>query len=301
MARIENLPSDIKNGQGLAATQVVGWLPVISQLSDDLAKHGKLDYVNFKKAVYHACMKHLLLTIAQESNIGDIFNCGGTKQLLYPFIFLLAADFKEICQNAFWSVHFSYPHAAAAFDELHKNCHGVSGKHLFKEAKCLINEMSAPDHCKVAATIGKHYLFVFASHNVLAIHKDSLGYKLLVAFRKYVNMTLEVHTSTTITAGHKAVEEFGIAINAYDKALSHLPDSNSNSDPGSDDEDDPLLQKYNFPKLHNQTHAFGDVENKGVLCCFSTQLFEGHHKSLKHWYQTKTNFKDIASQVRFTF
>ncbi|KAG5727344.1 hypothetical protein E4T56_gene12116 [Termitomyces sp. T112] len=149
-------------------------------------------------------------------------------------------------------------------------------------------------------------LFVFASHNVLAIHKDSFGYKLLVAFRKYANMvmfeTLEVHTSTTITAGHKAVEEFGIAINAYDKAFSDLPDwlkvdSDSDSDPGSDDEDDPLMQKYNFPKLHNQTHAFGDVEDKEVLCGFSTQLFEGHHKSLKHWYQIKTTFKDIASQI----
>ncbi|KAH0591341.1 hypothetical protein H2248_001420 [Termitomyces sp. 'cryptogamus'] len=58
--------------------------------------------------------------------------------------------------------------------------------------------------------------------------------------------TLEVYISTTITAGRKAVEEFGIAINAYDKALSDLldwlkVDSDSDSDSGSDDEDDPLM------------------------------------------------------------
>ncbi|KAG5335605.1 hypothetical protein C0989_000876 [Termitomyces sp. Mn162] len=247
MARIENLPSDIKNGQGLGATQVVGWLPV---LSDDPAKHGKPDYVNFKKA------------------------------------------------DQLWDLSKKWPRWTAD-----------DAKMLYEKSSMMKNKTEWEKLFK-SKGLRCIELFVFASHNVLAIQKDSFGYKLLVAFRKYANMvmfeTLEVHTSTTITAGHKAVEEFRIAINAYDKALSDLSDwlkvdFDSDSDPGSDDEDDPLMQKYNFPKLHNQTHAFGDVEDKEVLRGFSTQLFEGHHKSLKHWYQTKTKFKDIASQVRFTF
>ncbi|KAG6821978.1 hypothetical protein H0H92_015849, partial [Tricholoma furcatifolium] len=92
MARIENLPSNFKNGQGLGATQVVGWLPVIPE---DPAEHGKTDFVNFKRELYHQCLRHLFSSIATESHVGGVYDCGGCKRVLYPMIFILAADYEE--------------------------------------------------------------------------------------------------------------------------------------------------------------------------------------------------------------
>ncbi|KAG6905321.1 hypothetical protein DXG01_003456 [Tephrocybe rancida] len=448
MARIDNLPSEILNGKGLGATQVVGWLPVFDE---DPLEQGKPEYVNFKRAVYHKCLDHLFSTIATESTVGSIFNCGGTARLLYPFIFILAADYEEQCdmtltrgvkslfpctvctipkdklselsvayprrtaddaialylkgkharnktalenlykpkglrfvKNAFWTVRFSDPHAAASFDELHNNCHGLGGKHAFKEVKRLIKALPGSGN-REASLIGERFaafprwkdlhrfnesiltihftdgnefrdimkLFVYAAHNIIGHDEESLEYKMMCVFRKYVNMVmwemLEVHTAKTIAAGRNAVQEFGKTINAYDDALSKsIPSyddesSDEESDIGgeegledvcgdSDDEDSSnedgknggntvdiesdgdsdsddgrpdnnykptrkYMRKYNFPKLHNQTHAFDDIENKGVLKNFSTRLFEGRHKSLKKAYQSKTNFKQVAPQI----
>ncbi|KAG6886479.1 hypothetical protein C0995_007514, partial [Termitomyces sp. Mi166 len=86
-------------------------------------------------------------------------------------------------------------------------------------------------------------LFIFASHNVLAIDENSLSYKLLGVFRKYVNIVmwenLEVHTSKTIVVGQKAFEAFEEAFQAYDAALAEaLPDyTDDNPDTGNMDSD----------------------------------------------------------------
>ncbi|KAG6836215.1 hypothetical protein H0H93_010132 [Arthromyces matolae] len=98
MAQIQNLPANIVNSNGLGGAQVVGWIPVIfnpEQFYDDPKERGKPEYVNFKRAVFHACYKHLLSTIEDASHVGEVYDCGGQKRVLYPLIYVLAADFEE--------------------------------------------------------------------------------------------------------------------------------------------------------------------------------------------------------------
>ncbi|KAG6810964.1 hypothetical protein H0H92_009583 [Tricholoma furcatifolium] len=321
MARIDNLPEEILNGRGLGSTQVVGWLPI---LSDEESEKLKPDYVNFKRAVYHACFSHLLSTISEESYVGCIFNCGGTLRNLYPFVFVLAADYEEQCamtltrgvkslfpctvclvsqqelcllskkhprrtadeamkalklaekatskaarerilkplglrnvMNTFFSINNSDPFAACTFDKLHNNCHGLGRKHAFKKIKWLIKALPSGGRDE-SRSIGKqmenmprwptlhHFsrlflstefadgnelrdimkMFIFASHNVIGADEKSLEYVLLF------------HTTETIEAGHKAVEDFGRLLNAYDDVLSKLLpgyDDTSNHEDNSND------------------------------------------------------------------
>ncbi|KAG6807207.1 hypothetical protein H0H92_008417 [Tricholoma furcatifolium] len=168
-------------------------------------------------------------------------------------------------------------------------------------------------------------MFIFASHNVLAMQEGSTEYALLCVIRKYLDMVmwemLEVHTSKTIECGRQAVEEFGDFINAYDDHLydlsRNLPvdtgsepstldpsddDTSSNDSDSSENGADYQStqeqrgRKFNFPKLHHQVHAFDDIEAKGPLWIYSTRLFEARHRSLKLIYQI-TNYKNIAPQI----
>jgi hypothetical protein len=53
-------------------------------------------------------------------------------------------------------------------------------------------------------------------------------------------------------------------------------------------------ENFDFPKLHAQQHAFDNIVAKGVLCNFTTRLFEWLHKPFKIWYEWRTNFKNMA-------
>lgn len=56
-------------------------------------------------------------------------------------------------------------------------------------------------------------------------------------------------------------------------------------------------KNYNFPKLHNQSHAFDDIEARGILDGYTTRFFEGLHWFLKKWYRSQTNFRNVEPQV----
>jgi len=91
MAQLNNLPQDIRNGKGLGSTQVVGWLPIVSEEESD-----KSDVVDFKRAVWHKSFELLLESISLFSVTGYLVKCGdGEWRRLFPFIFVLAADYEE--------------------------------------------------------------------------------------------------------------------------------------------------------------------------------------------------------------
>lgn len=91
MAQINNLPQDIRNGKGLGSTQVVGWLPIVSEEETD-----KADFVDFKRAIWHESFRILMETIATYSVTGHLVKCGdGVWRRVFPFIFVLAADYEE--------------------------------------------------------------------------------------------------------------------------------------------------------------------------------------------------------------
>jgi len=56
-------------------------------------------------------------------------------------------------------------------------------------------------------------------------------------------------------------------------------------------------KNWNFIKLHYLTHAFDDVETKGVTCNYNTKPNKKLHGPLKNTYQDRTNFKNVTPQV----
>ena len=77
-------------------------------------------------------------------------------------------------------------------------------------------------------------------------------------------------------------------------------------------EDDYILQTYikiadgtqfeknwKFIKMHLQSHAYEDILAKGVSRNYNTKPNEKLHGPLRDIYHERTNFRDVAKQVRY--
>jgi len=64
VARLANLPTEIRNGQGIGGGYVVGWLPVVKE---DKEHAGKPAWVNFKSTVWHKSLERILSSLASKS------------------------------------------------------------------------------------------------------------------------------------------------------------------------------------------------------------------------------------------
>ncbi|KAG2159185.1 uncharacterized protein EDB93DRAFT_1237894 [Suillus bovinus] len=70
--RCGNLPVNIRNTDGLGGGQLVGWLPIVP---DDSEEDGKLSYVNLKCVVWHKAFFKLLKTIIIYAETGYAYTC----------------------------------------------------------------------------------------------------------------------------------------------------------------------------------------------------------------------------------
>ena len=108
MARIANLPVDIRNGEGIGGGQVVGWLPIVSepayavycltlgQVEEDSGETGKTGFVNHKQVVWHKSFFLLLETIILYSKTGFHHLCADQiRRWLFPILLILSADYEE--------------------------------------------------------------------------------------------------------------------------------------------------------------------------------------------------------------
>ncbi|KII83174.1 hypothetical protein PLICRDRAFT_58549 [Plicaturopsis crispa FD-325 SS-3] len=93
MARLANLPVEIRNSEGIGGGRVVGWLPVIE---DEAAHKGKPGYVNFKRAIWHESFYELLKNVAKYSKTGYSVRCGDdVVRRFFLFVLMLSADYEE--------------------------------------------------------------------------------------------------------------------------------------------------------------------------------------------------------------
>jgi len=93
IARLGNLPAEIRNGRGVGGGCVIGWLPI---LVDDEEEKGKKDYIDFKRVVWHDSFRKLLETVREHSHLGFWVKCGdGITRHLFPMILILSADYEE--------------------------------------------------------------------------------------------------------------------------------------------------------------------------------------------------------------
>ncbi|KAG2117138.1 uncharacterized protein F5147DRAFT_811351, partial [Suillus discolor] len=95
VARLANLPTDIRNGQGMGGGYVVGWLPIVKEEKDHA---GKPSWVNFKNTVWHEAFLKILSPLASKSSTGQWFEClDSIQRWFFPSILILSADYEEQC------------------------------------------------------------------------------------------------------------------------------------------------------------------------------------------------------------
>ncbi|KAI0754076.1 hypothetical protein C8Q80DRAFT_1296322 [Daedaleopsis nitida] len=100
VARLANLPCDVRNGDGYGGGQVVGFLPIVSV--EDSNEEGKLSFTTHKRAVWHESFWVILQAISSVydwgSGRGQKFPCGdGIERVLYPKVLILSGDYEEQC------------------------------------------------------------------------------------------------------------------------------------------------------------------------------------------------------------
>ena len=111
IARCANLPVEIQNGNGLGGGRIVGWLPIVCfniycflfflsqnilKVEEDAAESGKLNYVSFKRVVWHESFRKLLASIHRLSKEGYWVPCAdGQVRRIFPSILILSADYEE--------------------------------------------------------------------------------------------------------------------------------------------------------------------------------------------------------------
>ncbi|KAG2093553.1 hypothetical protein BD769DRAFT_1615706 [Suillus cothurnatus] len=93
VARCANLPTAIRNGEGLGGGRVVGWLPIVKE---DKKHSGKPAFVNFKNTVWHTSFLKLLACLVPLSKLGSSVKCwDDIVRIFYPIILILSADYEE--------------------------------------------------------------------------------------------------------------------------------------------------------------------------------------------------------------
>ncbi|KAG1838310.1 hypothetical protein F4604DRAFT_1997251 [Suillus subluteus] len=95
VARLANLPVDIRNGQGVGSGYVVGWLPIVKEDRDHA---GKPSWVNFKNTIWHESFLKILSSLASKSHTGQWFECpDNIQRWFFLIILILSADYEEQC------------------------------------------------------------------------------------------------------------------------------------------------------------------------------------------------------------
>ncbi|KAG1879198.1 hypothetical protein F4604DRAFT_1579346 [Suillus subluteus] len=93
VARLANLPTDIRNGQGIGSGYIVGWLPIVAE---DKAQAGKASWVNFKNSVWHKSFARITSSFASKSKTGQWYSClDGVDRWFFLCVLILSADYEE--------------------------------------------------------------------------------------------------------------------------------------------------------------------------------------------------------------
>ncbi|KAK0492651.1 hypothetical protein EDD18DRAFT_1108661 [Armillaria luteobubalina] len=332
IVRLGNLPSHIRNGQGVGGRHVIGWLPIIKEE----AKHkDKPYYADFKRAVWHKAFKFILSLIKGKSKLGAWVQVAGGMETtpchlyLFPTIMILSADYEEQCMMALtrgckakfpcnvclvplkelYQANETYPlQSSAEAQKLYEEAAKIRGAtdrnaylkafslRFIKEIKNRILKLG-PSFSQEADEL----LEAFPSWRDLYHFKQGFMNVSFTDGRKY-----EALTKQRIVLGIFFFEHYGRAripilaslIEECEKAVHDEDEAmqraaiNARKTPK-----ETKIKDWNFPKAHSHQHLFDDIEAKGVTLNYNTKPNESMHGSFKESYQRRTNFKNVDEQI----
>ncbi|KAG8793818.1 hypothetical protein FRC12_001518 [Ceratobasidium sp. 428] len=100
VARLLNLPREIRNGKGVGGGQIIALLPVVE---GDQSESGQTYFADLKCAVWHKAMKAVLESIRSASRLGHAVELTLSEQLgldgrrwrVFPVVLVVSADYEE--------------------------------------------------------------------------------------------------------------------------------------------------------------------------------------------------------------
>ncbi|THH16568.1 hypothetical protein EUX98_g9282 [Antrodiella citrinella] len=336
IARIANLPVDIRNGTGLGGGRVVGWLPVIDE---EAKESGKKGFVNMKQAVWHEAFWELLKTVAQYSTTGYAFETAEDLiQYLYPFIAILVSDYEEQCvmalirgvkslypcpiclvpHNELANLRKSYPLRTAkqsqqvveAARQMDTKAEGeeLLVQYSLRDVENKLMKIANSDphrdhlHAYNDGLFGHHLFPEWKGHlDKLGRDAQDIVDKQLDMIPPWRGLNHFSSVTTTTFADGNVLLSFEVhtedTIKIGEDELLKFSDLLEAYSESYFDFLKPEGKNWNFTKSHSHRHAFDDIRAKGATRNMNTKMFESMHGLLKYIYQYMTNFKDIASQI----
>ncbi|KAG2090404.1 uncharacterized protein F5147DRAFT_748245 [Suillus discolor] len=306
VARLANLPTDIRNGQGMGGGYVVGWLPIVKEEKDHA---GKPSWVNFKNAHPTWFFPSILILSADYEEQCVMSLTRGIKSLwpcpvcLVPHDDLLdtlkayprrtsdqsqnvlqVARGKQTAeerddmlkqyglrdvQNAFWIVALTCVHYALSWDRLHFNG-GLYRDHLWAELQRIIISLGRASVAQM-------------DHNYEAFPRwrnlKHLSQVMSISFAD--SSVYEDISKMVIYAAHTIVTEDECPIGYLLLRCIRL-----------------FLEVDLYAAL--EVHTADTIRaGRHAVQAFSTYLQpnEKMHGSLKDSYQMRTNFRNVAPQI----
>ncbi|KAG1853942.1 hypothetical protein DFJ58DRAFT_841539 [Suillus subalutaceus] len=255
VARIANLPTDIRNGRGIGSGYVV---------KEDKDYAEKSSWV--KNTVWHSLFAHNLFASFQITNRTMLIM---KNTLSFPTNDVLLQDeiLKEYglrdVDNSLWAVRYTDVHRALSHDRMHNG--GLWSHHLWVKLQKCVN-FKHPNQV-MGVTFADSSM-----HEDIKKQDSPLGYLLL----RCIHLYLEIDIYAAFEGG-SAVQAFTALMKQY---IAETVDENDKG--------------WSFPKMHMIIHIFDDIEAKGATRNYNAKPNEQMHGPLKNSYQRQTNFKDFA-------
>ncbi|KAG1898174.1 uncharacterized protein F5891DRAFT_1129601 [Suillus fuscotomentosus] len=318
------------HSNGLGGGQMVGWLPIVPDNSDE---DGKLTYVNLKCVIWHKAFFKLLETIIIYAETGYVYMCyDSIMRWLYVFILLLLADYKEQCmmvlirgtnchcpyakalvelwtrdhvagektpkeqglrpiENVFWKVPNSNPHYTISQDHLHVY-HMGQWKHLFGELKQCLAALGCNADKKLDDHDGNKLQDI--SKQILYAAQNILtrtADEVGYALLQCIASYLHIDMYISLKVQTESTIAAGRAeVLEFQNRLEEYIKIVKKTEPD-------MMKNWNFPKIHSGKHIFNNIMAKGTARNVSTRPNEKQHGPIKCWYLWQTNHKDITNQI----
>ncbi|KAK7680232.1 hypothetical protein QCA50_016741 [Cerrena zonata] len=333
IARCANLPTWIRNGEGIGGGRVVGWIPIVEE---EQQHKGKKSFVDFKQArvksyayfpwlsFYLLIMKSICtidkdklsdltvqvshrtaLDVLELSEIADSLSLASEREGLYK------EEGLRNVENAFFSIPFSDPYDALSFDRLHANAEGNFGKHLYPTLQGCIKDINREACQLVDSQMSQippwHNLNHFKA--IMDIHfSDGSKYEDISKVIIFVthNVILQQNKSAYLLL---CCLRIYLVIDMY-AALEVHTETTLLAGEEALRKFDLLMKKYiascaeddkpkdwNFPKYHALKHLFQDIRAKGCTRNYNTKPNEKCHGLFKKAYQRQTNKKEVEGQL----